>query len=359
MWKKFSFRVLIFTSLIVLLVGGFNLIVDPFGIRTIDGKFSEYLSMEENFRIHKAKIFSNYPNTIVFGSSRAQRIDPKNLKAYGINARITPISGNTLDEEILIAEYAKNNGKNLILGFDAFTLNDSRMKHTEIINRKIALENELNSKSFWFLSLEPTLISSVKHLLKKIVGKNTNGLFEVYNNESNPVPTFEGIDKHLNLSMSYPSKKGSFSHYDVNISKINTLSQILTSDDIVIIYPKYYMHYLLFDEFQNIETKYFGAIRHLVQNTQASVWCFYGVNPITINPDNFDANGWHFKPKVAELVFAKVFGDTNKTVPADFGVKLTSQNIDAHLAKLKADRTKWRASHPVDVAEIEALKVKK
>ena len=32
MWKKFSIKILIFTPLIVLFVGGFNLIIDPYDI---------------------------------------------------------------------------------------------------------------------------------------------------------------------------------------------------------------------------------------------------------------------------------------------------------------------------------------
>lgn len=244
----------------------------------------------------------------------------------------------------------------MILGFDAFTLNDSRMLHSEIKNRSIALENELSSKSLWYLSLEPALMASAKHLLKKLAGESTDDFYEIFNSKSNPAPTFKGIDKHLNISMTYPPEKGSFAKYDINISKINNLAQNLTSNDIVIIYPKYYMHYLLFDEFQDIETKYFEAIKYLVQKTSSTVWSFYGINSITTNPKNFDADGWHFKPKIAELVFAKVFSDKNKTVPADFGVKLTSQNINSHLAKLREERQRWRASHPQDVAEIEALK---
>ena len=46
----------------------------------------------------------------------------------------------------------------------------------------------------------------------------------------------------------------------------------------------------------------------------------------------------------------------HKQDPSDFGELVTTQNIDAHLAKLRAERQRWRATHPADVAEIEALK---
>ncbi|GAB1233430.1 hypothetical protein UT4_18970 [Ferrigenium sp. UT4] len=39
----------------------------------------------------------------------------------------------------------------------------------------------------------------------------------------------------------------------------------------------------------------------------------------------------------------------------DFGVLLTSQNIESRLAHIRADRERYRQTHPEDVAEIEAM----
>ena len=36
----------------------------------------------------------------------------------------------------------------------------------------------------------------------------------------------------------------------------------------------------------------------------------------------------------------------DRTVPADFGVLLTSQNIEAHLAHIRAAREQYRQTHP-------------
>jgi hypothetical protein len=41
----------------------------------------------------------------------------------------------------------------------------------------------------------------------------------------------------------------------------------------------------------------------------------------------------------------------------DFGVKLTKENIEFHLTKLRAEKEIWRKTHPQDLAEIEALKI--
>lgn len=43
------------------------------------------------------------------------------------------------------------------------------------------------------------------------------------------------------------------------------------------------------------------------------------------------------------------------TVPEDFGVLLSSQTIDAHLAHIRVARKHYRQTHPKDIAEIEAM----
>jgi hypothetical protein len=45
----------------------------------------------------------------------------------------------------------------------------------------------------------------------------------------------------------------------------------------------------------------------------------------------------------------------NRTVPDDFGVLLSSQNIEAHLARIRSDREHYRKTHPEDIAEIDTL----
>jgi len=73
----------------------------------------------------------------------------------------------------------------------------------------------------------------------------------------------------------------------------------------------------------------------MIKNTEAKVWSFYQINTITTNEKNFDEDGWHFKPKISDLVFAKIFDDKSVVIPNNFGVLLTKDNIDVHLENLK------------------------
>jgi len=56
------------------------------------------------------------------------------------------------------------------------------------------------------------------------------------------------------------------------------------------------------------------------------------------------------------LIFARIFNDKNISVPSDFGVKLTNQNIEDYLSNLQAEQEKWELTHPEDIAELKNLK---
>ncbi|MFZ3161792.1 MAG: hypothetical protein WA134_16820, partial [Rhodoferax sp.] len=65
----------------------------------------------------------------------------------------------------------------------------------------------------------------------------------------------------------------------------------------------------------------------------------------------------HYTPAAGNLVLDRIFNfkSPDRTVPDDFGVLLTPQTIEAHLARIRADRERYRQTHPQDVAEIEAM----
>jgi hypothetical protein len=62
-------------------------------------------------------------------------------------------------------------------------------------------------------------------------------------------------------------------------------------------------------------------------------------------------------PAAGDLVLDRLFDfkTPDRTVPDDFGVLLTSQTIEPHLAKIRVERERYRQNHPQDIAEIEAM----
>jgi hypothetical protein len=86
-------------------------------------------------------------------------------------------------------------------------------------------------------------------------------------------------------------------------------------------------------------------------------WDFSGFNTITMENKNYYEYS-HYRPYVGQLITGRIFHDDTVNIPNDFGIKITSQNIEAHLANLRIQRAKYRATHPKGITEIEALKKK-
>jgi hypothetical protein len=65
----------------------------------------------------------------------------------------------------------------------------------------------------------------------------------------------------------------------------------------------------------------------------------------------------HFKDIVGDFVLDRVFGlsDPRRTVPPDFGVRLTVATIEPALARLRADQLAYRRSNPKDAVWIRSL----
>ena len=97
------------------------------------------------------------------------------------------------------------------------------------------------------------------------------------------------------------------------------------------------------------------------------LWDFSGYNSLTTEPvpplgDSQTQMRWywessHYKKELGDLVLDRIFShsEPGRSIPADFGVRLTPDSLEPHLAQIRADRQRWRAAFPEDVAEIEAL----
>ena len=96
------------------------------------------------------------------------------------------------------------------------------------------------------------------------------------------------------------------------------------------------------------------------------VWDFSGYSSVTTEalPDpgtraemGFYWDSSHFKDVVGDLVLDRLFGLSHprRTVPPDFGVRLTPATIEPSLARLRANQLAYRRSNPQDAAWIRSL----
>lgn len=97
------------------------------------------------------------------------------------------------------------------------------------------------------------------------------------------------------------------------------------------------------------------------------LWDFSGYNIITTEvfpsiTDNKTQMQWywdssHFKKETGDLVLSTIFGhrESNPSNVGGFGVLLSSENLESHLAAIRNARSEYRRSNGADVAEIEGL----
>ena len=317
--------------IIIPIVGGFNYLIDPYGLNSNKNKFDEFLVLINKPKITKLKI-NLQADYYLIGTSRVMRVNPNLIEKYLSHKFVynINISGATFRENSMLAHKVIANGNNIIYGLDAFSLNKNRFTQDKIKNRYETFKKAIESNTIYseFLSID-FLIMSIKDLVKRFFGKNLNQ-FTITENAKDCNTTLEIVEKQLDLSRQ--TKAGAYTNFET-VSKIDIieLAKIATKDDIFIIYPKHFYYYKAFQKYQNIEKQYFEAIKILVKNTEAKVWSFYQINTITTNEKNFDNAGWHFKPKIANLIFGKIYNDASITIPNNFGTLLTIDNIDEHL----------------------------
>lgn len=98
-----------------------------------------------------------------------------------------------------------------------------------------------------------------------------------------------------------------------------------------------------------------------------TLWDFSGYSSITTEDvpaadEKGKAMQWywessHFKKATGDLVLDRLFHyeHASRSLPEDFGVALSPQNIEAHLAWERDQQRRYHETHPREVAEVEAL----
>ena len=99
--------------------------------------------------------------------------------------------------------------------------------------------------------------------------------------------------------------------------------------------------------------------RELVKVTP--VWDFSGFNSVTtenIKPkmNNYVDNS-HYSPNIGNLILNRIFGHQSESIPKDFGVLLTADNLEQHLSQIRSDRLLWIKNNPEEVKLVKETKL--
>ncbi|MGB3691801.1 MAG: hypothetical protein WBG70_00080 [Spirulinaceae cyanobacterium] len=350
-------------------VGLFNIIIDPYGVfnqEDIPGINHAKVNQDNNDRLAKATDITRIkPITLLLGSSRTkQGLDPdhpqivKDQPAYNV-----AINGPNMYEVKRYLDHAIANQENLqtvILGVDFFMFNanlDNQPSFSDarLGKRHLIIQDFINivfSIDAFYASKETLLESGKEAYQNDNYGENG---FQP-NRQANDGNTKWRFGQSIKLYFELHSDYDFSSKYFANFEEVVKLCQKHNIDLKVFISPAHATQWEsirstgrwpVFEEWK----------RKLVAVTP--VWDFSGYNSITRENirdemNNYSDNSHYTKP-VGDLILNRIFSYQEENIPEDFGILLTPENIDSHLAKIRADRENWLKENPEELKLVKTL----
>ena len=368
--RKFLFYWVLSISLTVSLVGLLNYAVDPYGLyRTFEfvGGNQQKEGVRNKIRFVKAlELPLRRPKTIILGSSRVHDgINPDNpiLKEDGYSpAYNLGVDMSRIHESLQYLKHALANSevKRVIIGLDFFMFNASQKVNynfdSSLVGRRIESVDYITNTIF----STDAFMDSVRTLK---ISHSQPGRMEFLANGYRPgssvfykLKNYEALHRYTNFIFlsSQPNITKYYSDFSLDQEVFDDFERILKICQDNQIDIKLYIspaHANLDGEGIWAAEKW-GMMEEwkkrvtLISNRYGvAVWDFSGYNSITteevLTPMKNYWDSSHFTERVGNMIIARIFDKVEFDIPSDFGVKLTSNNIDAHLISTKRNRLKY------------------
>lgn len=393
------------TGLMLLCAVLVNLLVDPydlFGIMSLDGFNARKTEVSSHIRLSKAKAVKKIkPRSIILGSSRAEvGLDPDHLGWKHKPVYNLGLSGTNIYETMRYFQhaYAVNRLNQVVLSVDFFMFNayqknqpdfdEMRMVATPDGKVNVNVKNEAIPVLLSIDSLIASYNTVRKQEQKNAVSKN-NGQLEP-EKIFNDVVMNGGHRKAFLKNERFYTKKNYFPDRDNRFSFNDKTNANSTMEHFRLIaktsYQKGIDLRILISPCHARQLEVIAAVglwsrfeewkKYLVRINEEEaltsgrksfpVWDFSGYNSYTMEKvpqlgDNTTQMDWyvessHYNKDLGDLVLSEVLNDAEENSDNVYiGVKLTMDNIDRHMAKLRNDRIKYRKSNPEDIVEIEII----
>ncbi|KGP77140.1 hypothetical protein JT05_00785 [Desulfosporosinus sp. Tol-M] len=345
-------------------VGLFNMFIDPYGIwnsppfQRVNAHKSEQYTHQRIFRAIDLERLK--PKEIFLGSSRAFfGLDPKYYKTLtGKTAYNLSLNAINTAEELAYFKHALYNQPDLqevVIALDFYAFNAYHEGRTDfsadrLNKRRITFEDTLNSLLSW-----DACQSSWDTLEYNLEYPNTPLV------EENGLLTDAGIKRHHVMNLSVPEtfdrelstylySKQYFGTYKLTMDNYRELIRFCQEKSIKVTAYISPAHATLWEAIKiaGLWTVFEEWKKEV--STLTPVWDFSGYTEITTEPiSETMQNFWdssHYKKSVGNLVIDRMFNPQSDKVPVDFGILISPDNIDAHLAKIQRDQAAWEKKNP-------------
>jgi len=367
--KSWLIKLFFCSIALMMLVGAFNFVVDPYGLfRVVElqGFNQQKEGVRGKIRFVKAlEISLRQPKTILMGSSRVHDCINPDYSAldsfqpvynYGIDmARIKEVK--------LYLKHAIINSHigNLILGLDFFMFNSS--ERLNITFDSTMVDREISALDIYYKPLftMTSVLDSIATINSSLSQKNRK---EFLQNGFRPgesvfygLKSYEKLHSYTNWTFS--SSRPSDTLYYAKM----TLDEEVFSDfeEILLLCEKYGIFCILYisPAHANLDgegiisagllplfEEWKRKITSISYMHNIKLWDFSGYNSITTElvhtPMKYYWDSSHFKEIVGDFILDRIIPKAVKQkLPHDFGTLLTPLNIEEHLARTRADRDKY------------------
>ncbi len=402
--KKYTINLLVSLTVAFALIAGFNWLVNPFDIfysAEIEGfnkykpALGRYERLSKTYQVRKLK-----PDYIILGSSRALAIPADYLVPDQINGFNLALASGSTYEQMRMFQHARavNMLKRVVIGIDERLQSDVQQDFLEGrlavtpdgltgggLSRDIVQDIIAGLLSFDALQASLKTIKKQpqagieEYLLQDKVERvfNAGGHRQMFwNMEASILNQLKETDSDSCYQQDYQDEDDDTkARYYFQAMLEHAYAD--TIDFYVFFSPVHARIY---------ETWCIGGMWSQIENTKRDivtmveetakrfdkkpfpVWDFTGYNSVTTEPvpEKGDRNtlmrgyweGSHYSRVTAGLVLERMFGG-DAAVADDFGVMLTSENIDEHLRNIYQQHVSYAASNPGVIEEIRSLVRKK
>ncbi len=339
-YKKWSIQVSIIFAITLLAFAGFNYGMDPFWMFGHKHKFNkiQYAYDERMMKTNEITYQPFHYDTLLLGNSRSTFIDPSAFQYHDVyNYSVASLDIIEYDDMI---SYAKNRRgqefETIILGLDFLQLFNITLDN-QAIKAFQNIETPFHrSKSV--LSLD-TFNQSLDNLKMSILGKYEGQ--KIYGHQNHRITSpksEEQLTRQISKNATSIKERITSEKYKYLTNYKQLLIELKTNNphtQFIVYTPFVYAPIFQqfadsgrFDEYQQWLTDtvdVFGEVHHFMYDHSA-----------TRDLANFD-DGVHFNEYAGRWIAHRIEGGENPSIPADFGVVLTEDNLDAYFKSLESN----------------------
>ncbi|NEP42673.1 MAG: hypothetical protein F6K35_27010 [Okeania sp. SIO2H7] len=362
-YKRFNYWLGGLMSCFSLSIVGFNWSINPYGVTNspkIQGLNWSKPATTDNTRLYKAVDLTRHnAKTILLGASRIETgINPNSsvLKPYQ-PAYNLGIPAASLYEQRRYLEYAIAHQPELelvVLGIDLWLIADPYKTKQGF--------SEVRLKSKGIAPIEFLQINfSIDTLIESIetIASNNSGVLYNYYDENGLRNTEYLSDRKFTAWLGGQVNR---KEYEINrfaLENLQLIKEICQKNNIQLI------AFITPPHASHVEAVYIGGFGHVIEEMKREivkimpVWDFYDYNSITTEPLDSVTNyrdSSHMTTEVGDLILSRILQKSEKKVPLDFGIKISPDNIESELAKMRANRERWLEEQPETVKFLHGLK---